>query len=276
MTDLRPLDAGEDAGPDIVRLIGAQLKSLRMNAQLEREEFAARVGYSTHTVISVEQGLRRPPEPDFLDRADEVLRAGGLLKLAKREVAKACLPAFFRDAARLEERAVEYHSYENQVVPGLLQTREYARALFRMRRPMLDEETVEERTAARLARQALLDRTPAPTMSFVLEEAVLHRPLGGREVLRAQREHLLRLARQPNIELQVMPTGREDHAGSGGPLLLLRAEGEPMAAYVEAHGLGVLHTRADTVRDLSQRYEILRAQALGPRESARLIERLPE
>jgi transcriptional regulator with XRE-family HTH domain len=273
MADTEQLDAGEP-GPDIIRLIGVQLKALRIRAKLEREDFGEQMGYSAHTIASIEQGRRRPPEPGFLDRADELLNAGGVLKAAKGEVAKAGLPAFFRDVAKLEERAVEYHSYQSQVIPGLLQTESYARALFRMRRPTLDDDTVEKHVAARQARQEILKRKPAPTMSFVVEEVVLHRPFGGREVLRTQRRHLLNIGQQRNVEIQVMPTDREDHAGDGGPLTLLRTQDEPMIAYLEVQGVSALRMQQSVVRDISQRYETIRAQALTPRESMRYIEEL--
>jgi transcriptional regulator with XRE-family HTH domain len=272
MTDARHQDT--DHGPDIVRLVGAQIKTLRLNAGLNREQFGTLMGYSEHTISSIEQGRRRPAEPDFLDKADEILDARGLLILAKKEVAKSRLAPFFRDAANIEEQVIEYHCYENQVVPGLLQTEAYARALYRMRRPTLDEETIEEQVAARLARQDIFDHNPAPTMSFVLEEAVLHRPYGGREILRGEREHLLTVGQRRNVEIQIMPTDAEDHAGAGGPITLLRPQGEPMVAYVEVQNVSALHQDTEAVREMSQRYEIIRAQALTPRESMRYIETL--
>ena len=119
-------------------------------------------GYSASTIAAFEQGRRIPP-PRFIDQADEVLDAGGVLQAMKEEVARAQYPAFFRDAARLEAEAVELHVYATQAVPGLLQTEEYARAVFAMRRPLLDEETIDQRVAARLARQEIFARTPLPT-----------------------------------------------------------------------------------------------------------------
>jgi transcriptional regulator with XRE-family HTH domain len=264
----------DNTGPDIVRLVGAQLKALRINAGLEREDFGRRMGYSPHTIASIEQGRRRPPEGDFLDKADDLLEAGGLLKIAKKEVIKAALPQRFRSVAALEERASEYHSFQNQVMPGLLQTEEYARALFRMRRPALDDETVEERVTARLARQEIFQRKPLPVMSFILQEVVLHYPYGGCEVLRGQWQRLLQVGRMRNVEIQVMPTDREDHACAGGPLILLRPEDEPMLAYAEVQGRGGSITELKAVRQLHRRYEILQAQALNPWESLGYIEKL--
>lgn len=135
----------------MLRAFGRQLKRFRVRSGMERPEFGARMGYSVSTIAAYEQG-RRIPLPEFIDQADDLLDAGGVLKEMKDEVARAQYPSFFRDAAKLEAEAVELHVYANQAVPGLLQTEEYARAVFRMWRPLLEEETIEQHIAAGLAR----------------------------------------------------------------------------------------------------------------------------
>jgi transcriptional regulator with XRE-family HTH domain len=263
----------DETGADILKCLGRQVKLFRERAQLTQAELGRRIGYGEDQVSSVEQG-RRVPQPEFLDGADKVLGAFGVLAAAKDEVAKAGFPAFFRDVAKFETHAVEYHSYQNQVVSGLLQTEDYARAVLRMERPLVDEETIEQRVSARLARQELITRWPAPIMSFVLEEATLHRPYGGKEVLRGELEHLLRIGQMRNVEIQVMPTAAEDHAGTGGPLILLEPKGRPMMAYTEVQNISTLLTDRKAVRQIEQRYGIIRAQALRPGESSELIEKL--
>jgi transcriptional regulator with XRE-family HTH domain len=130
--------AAAEPGIGILRVFGRQLKRFRLRAELDRVEFGRRTGYSTATIAAYEQGRRVPPGK-FIDLSDELLDAGGVLQEMKDEVARAQYPAFFRDAARLEVEAVELHAYDTQVVKGLLQTEEYARAVFTMRRPLLDE-----------------------------------------------------------------------------------------------------------------------------------------
>jgi transcriptional regulator with XRE-family HTH domain len=120
----------------ILRCFGQQVRLLRTSRGLTRAELGAKLGYGEDMVTSVELG-RRIPRPEFIDRADEVLGAGGLLVVMKEEVARARYPAFFRDAAKLEAEAVEVHVYANQAVPGLLQVEEYARVVFEMWRPLL-------------------------------------------------------------------------------------------------------------------------------------------
>lgn len=214
----------EDAGPrpedepgsGVVTAFGRQLKLLRVRVGLERPEFGKLTGYAGQSIASFEQG-RRIPSPRFIDRADEVLDAGGVLRALKDEVARAQYPAFFRDMARLESTAVALHVYAAQAVPGLLQTDEYARAVFAMRRPLLDEDTVEQRVAARLARQEIFSRRPMPTLSFVIEESVLRRPIGGWAVLQGQLEQIMLHAHRRNVEVQIMPNERTEHCGLADP-----------------------------------------------------------
>lgn len=265
--------AEPEAGSGVLRVFGRQLKRFRLRAGLERPEFGSLTGYSVSTIAAYEQGRRVPP-PRFIDRADEVLDAGGVLQEMKEEVARAQYPAFFRDAARLEGEAVELHVYANQGVPGLLQTEEYARAVFGMWRPLLDEETIAQRVTARLARQDIFARRPMPTISFVIEEVTLRRPLGGESVLRGQLEQVLLVGQQRNVELQVMPTQREEHAALGGPFTLIETREGRRIAYVEAHKESRLHTERGSVREFEEQYGILRAQGLTPRESLAFVEKL--
>lgn len=260
----------EESSP-FLRCFGRQLKLFRNKAGLTQAELGVRIVYSTDQVASVERG-RRIAQPEFIDRSDHVLDAGGVLIAMKEEVARQRYPAFFRDAAKLEAEAVELHAYDTHVLNGLLQTEDYARAVFSMRRPLLDEETVEERLSARMARQDIFQRRPAPTLSFVIEEPVLRRPIGGIPVLRGQLEHLLLVGQKRNVEIQVMPFDREDNAGVDGPFKLLSHKDGDQVAYMEAQGRSTTATNREEVRSIAARHGIIRAQALTPRESLALIE----
>ncbi|MBB1242904.1 helix-turn-helix domain-containing protein [Streptomyces durbertensis] len=262
-----------EAGSGVLRAFGRQLKRFRVRAGMERPEFGARTGYSVSTIAAFEQGRRVPP-PRFIDQADEVLDAGGVLQEMKEEVARAQYPPFFRDAARLEAEAVGLHVYEMYAIPGLLQTEEYARAVFSVRRPLLDEDRIEQGMSARLARQAIYARKPAPLVSFVLEECVLQRPLGGRDVLRGQLEQVLLIGHKRNVEIQVMPVSREDHGALGGPFTLIDTPEGRRIAYAEVQGDSRLYSEQSKVRELEARYGILRAQALTPSESLAYVEKL--
>lgn len=274
--DDREVEAGyeaEQGATGILQVFGRQLKRFREWVELDRTEFGAKTGYSAATIAAYEQGRRIPP-PKFIDQADELLGARGILKEMKEEVARAQYPAFFRGAAKLEKEAVELHVYATKAVPGLLQTEEYARAVCAMWRPLLSEETAEQRVSARLARQAIFARTPLPTISFVIEESLLRRPFGGRDVMRGQLEQLLLCGQRRNVEIQVMLTEVEEHAGLEGPFTLIETREERRIAYVEGYKDSRLYTERKPVRELEEQYGILRAQALTPRETLVLIEKL--
>ncbi|MEV5756614.1 helix-turn-helix transcriptional regulator [Streptomyces tendae] len=263
----------DEPGTGVVTAFGRQLKLLRLRAGLERAEFGKRLGYSADTVASIEQG-RRIPQARFIEKADEVLGAGGVLTALKEEVGRAQYPGFFRDAARLESDAHELFLYAVQAVPGLLQTEEYTRALLAMRRPLLDEDTIEQRVSARLSRQQTFARWPAPLVSFVIEEAVLRKPFGGKAVLRGVLENILMVGHRRNVEIQVMPNDQEDNAGVDGPFTLITPKKGEQIAYLEVQGRSILVTERDEVRSISARYGIIRSQALTPRESLGFVEKV--
>ncbi|WP_434099841.1 helix-turn-helix domain-containing protein [Streptomyces viridosporus] len=265
--------ADDEPARGVIAAFGRQLKLLRLRAGMERTELGKRVGYSADTIASYEQG-RRVPQPRFIDQADEVLDAGGLLVAMKGEVGRARYPAFFRDMAQLEAEAMELCAYDTVVINGLLQTEEYMRAVLAMRRPLLDEATIELRVSARLDRQEIFNRWPAPLLSLVMEESVLRKPLGGKAVLRGQLEHLLLVGGRRNVEIQVMPLDREDNAGIDGPFTVVRRKGGEQVVYAEVQGRSNLVTDNDETALAAARYGIIRSQALPPQQSLELIEEL--
>jgi transcriptional regulator with XRE-family HTH domain len=264
---------------DFLRAIGRQIRLLRERAGLTQEQVAERLGHSVEHVGSIERG-RRTPQVAYLVAIDELLGAEGLLLTTAEDIQRAKAksrvrhPAWFRDFARLEADADESHDYSNQAIPGLLQSEDYARAIFRMRRPLWDEDTIEARTADRMARKAVFDRWPPLTADFVIEEWVLHRPIGGPDVLAAQLEGLLALGRRRTIEIQVMPMSRTEHPCMDGPVTLLTPRGGSQVAYTEIQGFSRLVTEPEEVRLIASKYGMLRAQALTPSESLTLIETL--
>ncbi|MGW8801031.1 helix-turn-helix domain-containing protein [Streptomyces sp. NPDC055775] len=263
----------DDGTVSFLRCFGLQSRLLRERERLTRAELGSRLGYGEDQIASVELG-RRIPKPEMIDRADEVLGAGGLLVAMKKEVARARYPSFFQCAAKLEESAVELHIYANQAVPGLLQTEEYARAVFRQWRPFLDEEVVDQRCASRMARQEIFKRRPVPNLSFVVEEAVLHKRIGGDHVWRGQLEHTLLIGQRRNVEIQVMSLDRGEHAGLAGPFTLMETKDGRRVAYTEVQSDGRLHTERGRVRELEATYGAIRGQALAPQESMALVEKL--
>ncbi|MET9612536.1 DUF5753 domain-containing protein [Kitasatospora indigofera] len=162
-------------------------------------------------------------------------------------------PEWFRDYARLELEAVELNFHSTLIIPGLLQTEDYARTIFTVRQPLLDVETIEQRVAARPARQEILTRWPSPMVSAVPEESVLRRLVGGPAVQRGQLEQLLRLGRLRSTSIQVLPLDCEGHAGREGPFVLLVPKGRAQVAHVEVQSLSRLITDSNEVRVIAAR-----------------------
>ncbi|MFJ5116686.1 Scr1 family TA system antitoxin-like transcriptional regulator [Kitasatospora sp. NPDC088548] len=264
---------------DFFRALGKQIKLLRERSGLTQKELGEQVGYTEALIGSVERG-RRTPQPEFLDSADKLLDAGGLLSIAKDDVASAKAkarvrhPAWFRDFAGLEAEAVEIHDYSTLDIPGLLQTEARARALYGMRQPLQAEDVIEQRVAARMARQEILTCWPRAMFSWVIDESVLMRPLGGWDVHRGQLRNLLTVGQMRGMSIQVMPLDRTEHAGMGGPFILLTPKGRAQVGYVEGQQTGRLVTDMEDVRIMAARYGTLRAQALAPQESLTLIEKM--
>ncbi|MFG2634438.1 helix-turn-helix domain-containing protein [Streptomyces sp. NPDC048362] len=276
----RPETPAEANGAAAVFVVlGKQLRLLRERAGLSQREFGDLVGYGPDQISAMERGVRTP-RPEFLQKADEILQAGGLFTAVIPQVEEAMNrarprhPEWYRSYAELEAVSVELHFYANQGVPGLLQTEDYARAVFSRRRPLLDEDTIEKRVADRLARQQVLEQWPLPMCSYVLEEAVLHRPVGGTGVHKEQLRQLLRLGSARNVEIQVMPSAQAEHPNMDGPFNLLTPKKRAQVAYVEVQGYPRLIADSEEVRKIADRYGIMRAMALTPTESSALIEKL--
>ncbi|MBT2364372.1 helix-turn-helix transcriptional regulator [Streptomyces sp. ISL-10] len=263
----------DDDRPVIWVGYGKLLKLFRERAHFTQQALADAVGYSYEQAASIEQG-RRPAKAAFTDAAERVLDAGGALAVLQDDVDRAKLPSFFWDFALIETEAVSRFSYDPLLVPGLLQTEEYARALFAGHCPPLEDEIIEQHTEARLNRQKLLTRTPLVDLSFVIEEAALHNPIGGREVMRGQLERLLEVRALRNVEVQVMPSGRGFHPGLNGAFVVLETLEHRQVGYVESQETGVVVSDPANVSACGLRYGKLRSQALSAEESARRIERL--
>ncbi|MFJ6804783.1 helix-turn-helix domain-containing protein [Streptomyces anulatus] len=263
----------EDDSGAVIAAVGRQIKLWREAAGLRAAELGTAIGYSENLVFKVEGG-RRIPKPEFLDRTDEAVGAGGKIAAMKKDVEEARYPKKVRDLTKLEAEAVELGSYAGGVIDGLLQTEEYARALYRERRPAYSEGDIERLVAARMARQVVFDRRPAPLLTFVQEESTLRRRTGGRMVLRRQLEHLLELSQLRHVEIQVMPMEAEEHAGLGGSHRILKLNDGKTVGLNEVQLISGLITDPRQVQILEMRYNLIRSQALTPRLSREFIEKL--
>ncbi|GAA3305121.1 helix-turn-helix domain-containing protein [Streptomyces cinereospinus] len=265
---------GEPESSDSMRAFGAVVQALREHAGLSREELGALVGYSKHTVASVELG-RRMPDPGFVEGAEGALGNTGALRRAAVHLGRQPgLAAWFRQWARLEQVAIALSTYECRMIPGLLQTEAYSRAMAVDHVPPLDDAQVEERWAARSVRQQLLRERPNTAFSFIIEEHTFLRRTGGVAVTRELVEHVLGLAELRNVEIQIMPLVQETHTGLQGLFQLLETPENKWFAYVEGQESGQLITDRKVVSVLQRRYARMRSQALTMQDSVSLLQRM--
>ena len=267
------VDPDDEWGVAVIATVGRQLKLRREAVGIRAAEFGEAVGYGEDLVYKIEGG-KRIPRQEYLDRADEVLGAGGLMAATWEDVKKVRYPKRVRELAKLEAQAVEIGVYEGNIIAGLLQTPEHARAVIGAAQPPYSPDDVERMVAARLARRSVFERDPAPSIHFVLEEAPLRRPIGGTMVRRRQLEHLLEVGRLHNVVLQVMPMNCEVHSGLDGRIELLKFPDGTAVGRSDGAFNGRPITDPKQLRILELRYGTIRAQALSPRESLAFIEQL--
>ncbi|WP_019434046.1 DUF5753 domain-containing protein [Streptomyces sp. AA0539] len=259
--------------PASYRYFGSQFQLWRQNAQVRRETIAEAANYSVDTVKSVEQGRRRVPYR-LAEIADEMFGARGMLLAGLSHLKREPFPARARDFIGYEGEATALSAYAATLIPGQLQTEATIRALLHAHRPSLDDETIEERVAARLERQSLLTRRPLVECSFVLYEAALRCPVGGRAVHRDQLRRLVEVAGFRNVSLQVLPFEYGEHSGLNGPLVLLETRDHETFAFNEGQTQSHLTADPNEVSVVAQRYGMIRMQALNAEESVRFIERM--
>ncbi|MGW5094574.1 helix-turn-helix domain-containing protein [Streptomyces nodosus] len=261
---------------DSLKTFGAVLKALREESGLTQEEFARRVRYSAAYVAKIEQGKRFPPG-DLPARAEEVLGPVALKVLtaaARSLTRRAGLASWFRQWAGIEEEAISLYAYECRAVPGLLQPESYIRAIFDRRLPPVTEEQLERSVSARLDRQQLIEQRPNTAFTFVIEQCVLERHLGGADVTRHVIDHLLNVGTRRNVEVQVMPTRQEDHCGIDGPMYLAETPGHQWIGYTEGQRSSTLISAPKDASVLLQRYGRLRSQALDCGATVKLLEQM--
>jgi hypothetical protein len=215
------------------------------------------------------------PDPGFATRTDPFLGGTRALTEAMRFLGRQPgLASWFRQWARMEAHAINLCTYECRLVPGLLQTEAYAQHLFANQLPPLSDEQITAQWLARHQRSQLLSDRPNTTFSFILEEHIFLRRTGGPEVTAELIDHILEMADERNIEVQIMPLICETHAGLDGPMRLLETPENRWYAYCEGQESGVLMSDSKIVSMLQTRYARMRSQALSFADSKALLTRL--
>ncbi|MGW3045327.1 DUF5753 domain-containing protein [Kitasatospora sp. NPDC001159] len=228
------------------------------------------VNYSKTHLHGVEKATRLPLPP-LSSKVDAAFGTDGLFEGLWEIIRREQFPDRYRRYMDLEAQASLIQVYCAQVVLGLVQTEDYARAVLRAGRPRDTEQHIEDKLAARIERQEILTRPAPPHLWLILDEAVLRRPVGGPEVMSAQLSHVLTATRRPDVVIQVLPFASGEHPALGGSLTILTLPNGTESAYMEGSHTGSLEEDPETVRGFRLSYDLIKASALPPDESAALI-----
>ncbi|MFJ1745900.1 Scr1 family TA system antitoxin-like transcriptional regulator [Streptomyces sp. NPDC088116] len=257
-----------------MKLLGAQVAAFRRAAGYTQRSLGERVVADEETIASIEQG-RRPLKADLAETLDQLLDTKGVLSVGVDNMPEIDqFPQWAEEYVDHEREAISLSWFENQVIPGLLQTEAYMREIFGTRVPAFDEDEIETKTAARMERQEILQRKVPPTLSFVVWEPALRFPLGGPKIYVDQLKHLRACLELPGLSLQILPLDRPSHAGISGPFVVLETPDHQHLAYAESQQGSHWVSDLDRVSTMSRKYAMLRAQALTPEDSRGLLDRL--
>ncbi|MGW9041647.1 helix-turn-helix domain-containing protein [Streptomyces lydicus] len=257
---------------------GARLRSSREARGWTQDELAERMGYSS-THISAVETARKPPTLRFSRSADRTFSTEGTADTFERqwrEIRHGSLLEGFPEYVSHEGRAAEIRLYEVGVVPGLLQTPEYASVLAgsHIKRGAITPEQAEERVSLIAERQATLVRTPPPLIFAVLDESCLRRPIGGPAVMDAQLARLVEFAELPNTVLQVAPFEMGERRPFNLPITVLTLPDRSLMSYAESAQRGYLERESTSVLPILTAYHQLQADAHSQAASVTMISQL--
>ena len=259
--------------PPALMAFAEELKAFRAQAGLSREDVAARVNYSPSLIGMIETG-RRSPTRKLAELLDTTFGTPETFARHEKRLRGIPFSAGFRPFQPYEAEATTLRLFEHTLIPGLFQTEDYARATLAAH-PHTSADVVEERVAARLARQEILTREdpPSPILWVLLDENVLRREVGNRKVMHDQVGHLAAMAGRPAITVQVIPSSVV-HPGLHGAFAIAELPDMPAIVYLETARGGQTIEDPSAGADLSVRFDALRTEALAGSASVRLIEKV--
>jgi len=270
------LAKGIDPSASMAALFGARVRRLRTAAGLTQAELGARTHVVSTRITQIERASGAKPTLALARALDTALGADDLLVDLWPYVYREAFPDWSRRFMAHSERAVAIRQYAAHLVPGLLQTESYARAVLSVGRTLGSREQLEERVDLRLGRQQRLRAADRPELWVVLDEAVISRPVGGQAVMRGQLTRLMEAAAEGHITVQVLPFDQGEHDVMGGSLTVLSMPDSSEIAYTEGAHYGQLIEDPDEVRRLALSYDRLRAAALPPLMSLDMIRSVME
>jgi transcriptional regulator with XRE-family HTH domain len=252
-------------------LFADELRAVRKQRGLTRDELGARINFSGSTIGNIESGQRAPTRDQAL-LLDEAFGTPGTFQRLEGRLRGVPFSSGFRPFPPYEAEARTLRMFEHTLVPGLFQTEEYARTMMDGY-PDATEEEVKDRVEGRMARQMILTRDdpPPPRVWAVLDQQALTRNIGGPQVMYGQMEHLAELARRPRITIQVIPSDRP-HPGLLGAFVIAEARHAPAIVYVENALDGQTVEDPDMAEAMSVMFDALRTEALTGGASLNLIE----
>ncbi|UED86650.1 helix-turn-helix domain-containing protein [Streptomyces profundus] len=251
---------------------GAEIKEARERAGLSQRQFATGTGFSQSYISKIEHGALIPSE-DFAQKCDLVLGTDGRFERQRERLVKRGHPSWFAPFAKMEAEARVILAHAMWSIPGLFQTPEYARALFRAGHPDAPEEWTEKKVENRMARRDLLARGNPPKIWAIIHESALVPHIGGVRVMKAQLEHLVKAARMPKVTLQVL-SRTAGAPPATEPFILLELPKQRTVAYTDTALGGQMATSEDQVEFLRVAFDRLRAEALSPSKSIQLVKKL--
>jgi hypothetical protein len=266
--------ASRESGRTPRQVFGGMVRYYRERAGLGRAELARQISKSESLLQAIELG-QRAATAQVTDDLEAVLHAEGALARLRDEIGDGlgyqAYPSWLQEWAHLEREAKRLRGFEPMLVPGLLETEDYARAVFGTKFGVTADE-IEEEVAARLKRQEILDRDQPPTLWVILDEAVLHRQVGGTYVMREQLRRLTEMARRPHVSLQVIP-GTVTHLGlSFGGFAIADFGDAPTVGYQDTASHGQVVDRGEDVSELIETWDTLVREALPWAASQSLLE----
>jgi transcriptional regulator with XRE-family HTH domain len=255
-----------DPTSSLLAFFGSELRRIRKESGLSQEQ-TAKAAHATQAMISYVEAAKRVPTEDLARDLDVAFTTGGHFMRLYPLVIKHAYPSWFLPYVELERDARGVRVFESQIIPGLLQTEGYARAMLSAVRP----DNLDDLIAARMSRQALLDKEDRPRAWFVIDEQVLRRALGGGDVMRTQLRRLLKAGEEPRTVIQVIPERVAAHTGLAGPFTILNLDEGPDVLFVDGFAQGRITADPAQVGEAAHAYDLLRAVALSPEETAELI-----
>ncbi|MYV39772.1 helix-turn-helix domain-containing protein [Streptomyces sp. SID1328] len=256
-------------------MIGAELRHARERKGLSQEQLGHVLFVSGSFIGQLEAGTRRM-QPEYARMLDEALDTGDFFARNCVAAAKSKCPEHFAEAAEAEAQATEIREYAPLLIPGLLQTPAYARAVFRAYRPTEPERNLDDLVSARVERAALLDGPTDLLLWIVMDEAALRRVTGGRAVMAEALRHVADAARRHRAIVQVLPFEAGAHTAMEGSIKLMDFVDAPPLVYFEGVGTGRLEDDPSTVRGHQRTFELLAACALPPANSLVLLDALAQ